>query len=137
VRRVTAATRRYPAGNLGERVAETGDDEIGELKRNFNLMAGAIQAERQELDRGTQELERLASLLRSVLDATIDGIVLTDLDGNIQLANKPFRRLAADLDFRGGANVIDQLLSVADKVSDRDGYVETMERLRAHPEQPS
>src|SRR5207247_5205996 len=137
VRRVAAATQRFAAGNLAERVAESADDEIGELARNFNTMAGAIQTERQELDRQTQDLERLASLLRSVLDSTIDGIVLTDLDGDIQIANRPLRRLAVELGFRGGANVIDQLLSVADKVSDRDRYVETMERLRARPEQPS
>jgi signal transduction histidine kinase len=137
VRRVAAATQRFAAGNLDERVATTRDDEIGELKRNFNTMAEAIQSDRQELERQTHDLERLASLLRTVLDSTIDGIVLTDLDGNIQLANRPLRRLAVELGFRGGPNVIDQLLSVADKVSDRDRYVETIERLRARPEQPS
>jgi signal transduction histidine kinase len=91
----------------------------------------------QPSDGQTHELERLASLLRSVLDATIDGIVVSDLQGNIQLANLPMRRLAVDLGFRGSANVVDQLLSVADKVVDRDRYVQTMERLRAFPEQPS
>jgi signal transduction histidine kinase len=137
VRRIAGATQRFAAGNLGERVEVPGEDEVGELARNFNTMAEAIQTDRHELERQTHDLERLASLLRSVLDSTIDGIVLTDLEGNIQLANKPFRRLAADLDFRSGANVIDQLLSVADKVNDRGQYVETLERLRAHPEQPS
>jgi signal transduction histidine kinase len=137
VRRVAAATQRFAAGNLDERVAATRDDEIGELKRNFNTMAEAIQSDRQELERQKHDLERLASLLRTVLDSTIDGIVLTDLDGHIQLANRPLRRLAVELGFRGRANVIDQLLSVADKVSDRDRYVETIERLRARPEQPS
>jgi signal transduction histidine kinase/CHASE3 domain sensor protein len=137
VRRVAAATQRFAAGNLDERVAAARDDEIGELKRNFNTMAEAIQSDRQELERQKQDLERLASLLRTVLDSTIDGIVLTDLEGNVQLANRPMRRLAVDLGLRGGANVIDQLLSIANTVSDRDRYIETMERLRAHPEQPS
>ena len=137
VRRVAAATQRFAAGELDERVPENRDDEVGELKRNFNTMASAIQTKQLELESQTHDLERLASLLRSVLDSTIDGIVLTDLEGNIQLANRPLRRLAVELGFRGGANVIDQLLSVADKVSDRDRYVETMERLRARPEQPS
>jgi len=137
VRRVAAATKRFAAGNLDERVATTRDDEIGELKRNFNTMAEAIQNDRQALERQTQDLERLASLLRTVLDSTIDGIVLTDLEGNVQLANRPMRRLAVDLGLRGSANVIDQLLSIANTVSERDRYVETMERLRAHPEQPS
>jgi signal transduction histidine kinase/CHASE3 domain sensor protein len=137
VRRVAAATQRFAAGNLDERVAASRNDEIGELKRNFNTMAEAIQSDRQELERQKQDLERLASLLRTVLDSTIDGIVLTDLDGNVQLANRPMRRLAVDLGLRGGANVIDQLLSIANTVGERDRYIETMERLRAHPEQPS
>jgi signal transduction histidine kinase/CHASE3 domain sensor protein len=137
VRRVAVATQRFAAGNLDERVSEDRDDEIGELKRNFNAMAQAIQTDRHELERQTHDLERLASSLQSVLDSTIDGIVLTDLEGNIQLANRPVRRLAVELGFRGGPNVIDQLLSVVDQVTDRDRYVETMERLRAHPELPS
>jgi signal transduction histidine kinase/CHASE3 domain sensor protein len=137
IRRVAAATQRFAAGNLDERVPENRDDEIGELKRNFNTMAEGIQSDRQALERQTHDLERLASLLRTVIDSTIDGIVLTDLEGNIQLANRPLRRLAVDLGLRGDANVIDQLLSIANTVSDRDRYVETMERLRAHPEQPS
>jgi len=137
VRRVAAATARFAAGNLSERVSATRDDEIGELKRNFNTMAEAIQHEQHELSRQKQDLERLASLLRSVLDSTVDGIVLTDLDGNIQIANRPLRRFAVDLGFRGGTNVLDQLLSVADEIKDRDRYVETMERIRAHPDQPS
>jgi len=137
VRRVAAATQSFAAGNLDERVDVAADDEIGELARNFNTMAAAIQTEREELDRQTHDLERLASLLRSVLDATIDGIVLTDLEGNIQIANRPLRKLAVDLGLSDGPNVLDQLLSVADKVMEPDRYVETMERLRTHPEQPS
>ena len=137
VQRIAAATQSFAAGNLAARVDVDADDEIGELARNFNTMAEAIETERQALDRQTHDLERLASLLRSVLDATVDGIVLTDLEGNIQIANRPMRRLAVDLGFRGGANVVDQLLSVADKVVDRDRYVETMEGLRTRPEQPS
>jgi signal transduction histidine kinase len=137
VRRVAAATQRFAAGELDERVPENRDDEIGELKRNFNKMASAIQTKQLELESQTNDLERLASLLRSVLDSTIDGIVLTDLEGNIQLANRPLRRLSVELGLRGRSNVIDQLLSIGDKVSNPDRYVETMERLRAHPEQPS
>src|SRR5207248_11666995 len=76
-------------------------------------------------------------LLRSVLHSTIDGIVRTDLDGNIQIVNRPLRRLAVELGFSEDPNIVDQLLSVADKVADPDRYAQTMERLRAHPEQPS
>jgi signal transduction histidine kinase len=137
VSRVAAATQRFAAGNLDERVAASGDDEVGELARNFNSMAAAIEQEQLELGRQKMDLERLASLLRSVLDSTVDGIVLTDLAGNVQIANRPMRRFAIDLGFLGPGNVIDQLLSIAGKMKDSERYVETMERLRTHPEQPS
>jgi signal transduction histidine kinase len=137
VRRVAGATQRFAAGNLTERVDVPGDDEIGELARNFNTMAEAIEREQHVLAQQKDDLERLASSLRSVLDSTIDGIVLTDLEGNIQIANRPLRRLAVELGFGGGANVIDQLRSVADKMTERDRYIQTLERLRAHPDQPS
>ena len=137
IRRIAVAAQSFAAGNLAERVDVVADDEIGELARDFNTMAEAIQTEREALDRQTRDLERLASLLRSVLDSTLDGIVLTDLEANIQIANRPMRRLAVDLGFGGGANVVDQLLSVSERVIESERYVETMRRLRSHPEQSS
>src|SRR5207249_8894988 len=56
VRRVAAATQRFAAGQLDERVPENRDDEIGELKRNFNTMAEAIQTEREKLERQKRDL---------------------------------------------------------------------------------
>jgi signal transduction histidine kinase len=35
---------------------------------------------------------------------------------------------------RGGRNVVDQLLSISEKVTESDRYADTMERLRGHPE---
>ncbi len=137
VRRVAGATQRLAAGRLQERVAVSGGDEIGELARNFNTMAESIESHERELAAQNTDLKLLASELRSVLDSTIDGIVLTDLEGNVEIANRPMRRLAVDLRMRGGTNVIDQLLSIKDRIADPQRYVETMERLRRHPEEPS
>jgi signal transduction histidine kinase len=100
-------------------------------------MAESIESHERELAARNTDLELLASELRSVLDATIDGIVLTDLEGNVEIANRPMRRLAVDLRMRGGSNVIDQLLSITDRMADPQRYVQTMERLRTHPEEAS
>ena len=137
VRRVARATQLLASGQLQERVEVTGDDEIGELARNFNTMAESIESHQRELAAQNTDLELLASELRSVLDSTIDGIVLTDLEGNVEIANRPMRRFAVDLRMRGGSNVIDQLLSIKDKMADPERYAATMERLREHPEEPS
>ena len=134
VRRVTGAAHRLASGRLQERVSVPGDDEIGELARNFNTMAESIESQQRELAGQNRDLERLATELRSVLDSTVDGIVLTDLEGNVQIANRPMRRFAVELGMRGGRNVVDQLLSNSDRVNDSERYTETMERLRQHPE---
>ena len=47
------------------------------------------------------------------------------------------RRIAADLRMEGGSNVIDQLLSIEDKMADPDRYAATLKRLREHPEEAS
>ena len=137
VTRVADATERLAAGELGERVEVQGEDEIGELARNFNTMAESIETQQRELAGQNRDLERLATVLRSVLDSTVDGIVLTDLQGNVQLANRPMRRFAEEVGLPGRGNVLDQLLGIADRMSDTARYTATMERLRDHPDEES
>jgi signal transduction histidine kinase len=137
VRRVAGATQRLASGRLRERVEVTGDDEIGELARNFNTMADSIERHGSELEAQNTGLELLASELRSVLDATIDGIALTDLEGNVEIANRPMRQFMAELRMRGGSNVIDQLLSIKDEMDEPEHFAETLERLREHPDESS
>jgi len=76
-------------------------------------------------------------MLRAVLDSTIDGIALTDLEGNIQLSNRQLVRFAEELGIVREGTAFDRLLSIRDKVLDRERFVATMDRLRAEPEQSS
>jgi signal transduction histidine kinase len=137
VRRVAGATQLLASGRLEERVEVTGGDEIGQLARHFNTMAESIESHQRELAAQNSDLELLASELRSVLDSTIDGIVLTDLEGNVEIANRPMRRIAADLRMQGGSNVIEQLRSIKDDMADPDRYATTLKRLGEHPEEAS
>jgi signal transduction histidine kinase len=72
-----------------------------------------------------------------VLDSTVDGILLSDAEGNVQLANRPVVNLTRDLGMSGEGTVVDRLLSVEDRVSDRTGYRAAMERLRDNPAEPT
>jgi signal transduction histidine kinase len=137
VRRVARATQLIASGRLEERVEVSGDDEIGALSSTFNTMAESIESHQRELAAQNTGLELLASELRSVLDSTIDGIVLTDLDGTVEIANRPMQRIAAELRMGDATNVIDQLLSITDKMADPERYIATMKRLRENPEEPS
>ncbi len=72
LRRLTEATRRVAAGDLGTRLAWTRADEVGEVGRAFDQMTGAMQATRARLVEGSSELRRAQAAqerLRRVAEA--------------------------------------------------------------------
>ena len=67
VKRIAQATKEIAAGNWDMRVAESGDDEIGQLTRYFNVMAESLVTKRKELQESYHQLakrERLAEIGR-------------------------------------------------------------------------
>ncbi|HEX9049279.1 MAG TPA: ATP-binding protein [Anaeromyxobacter sp.] len=56
--RIQAAARALGAGDLAARLPEDGHDEIGEVSRTFNAMAGELQEARARLERWNEELRR-------------------------------------------------------------------------------
>jgi signal transduction histidine kinase len=135
LRRVAVATTRVARGELGVTVDEAGSGEVGRLARSFNVMSKSLTRSRQALEEQNDDLERLANQLRAVLDATVDGILLSDAEGNVQLANRPIVELTRDLGMSyAPENVVDRLLSVADRMRDPDAYRAAMERLRTSSE---
>lgn len=67
-------------GNLDVKMAHTSNDEIGELSTSFNIMTRALRDSRHEI---VSEKERLLVTLRSIGD----GVITTDIDGNVILLN--------------------------------------------------
>jgi signal transduction histidine kinase len=72
-----------------------------------------------------------------VLDSTVDGILLSDADGNVQLANRPVVNLTRDVGMSYEGKVVDRLLSIEHRMKDRERYRAAMERLRTNPEEPT
>jgi two-component system sensor histidine kinase BaeS len=72
------ASRRLAAGEHGVRVGTQGGDELGELARDFDRMADALQQSRQARDRWiadiSHELRTPLTVLRGELQALQDGI---------------------------------------------------------------
>jgi signal transduction histidine kinase/HAMP domain-containing protein len=137
IRRVSLAAERLARGEPPERLPTRGSDEVTRLGRSFNSMAASIERQRTEHEDQNRDLERLATVLRAVLDSTIDGILLTDLEGNVQLANRPLLLFGEELGIPGEGTAIERLLAIRHKMLEEGRYVETMERLGAHPEDPS
>jgi two-component system, sensor histidine kinase and response regulator len=135
IRRIAAATGRVAAGERDVEVPASGPGEIGQLARSFNEMSGALTKHQASLAEQNVDLERLANVLRAVLDSTIDGILLSDAEGNMQLANRPLVRLTRELGMSYEGTVVDRLLSVAHRVKDEVEYRAAMERLRENPDE--
>jgi signal transduction histidine kinase len=72
---------------------------------------------------------------RALIDATIDGICLTDVDGNILIVNEPLVRMAIDLGMPTEGTVVERLLSVADKLADPERYRQRMLEISESPAQ--
>ena len=58
VKRLVQASKAIAAGDWEMRVEESGDDEIGELTRDFNRMAASLANKRRELEESYRELSR-------------------------------------------------------------------------------
>jgi signal transduction histidine kinase len=72
---------------------------------------------------------------RALIDATIDGICLTDVDGNILIVNEPLVRMAIDLGMPPDGTVVERLLAVADKLADPERYRQRMLEISESPGQ--
>ena len=87
VRRTSAMASDLAGGDLSVRIPEISRNDVGVLERTFNVMAGSLQADRQQLRRVVEEqgaLRRIATLIaRGVSPAEIFTAVASEL-GRIQ-----------------------------------------------------
>ena len=77
---LTGTMRRVADGNLHLRANVAGQDELTEIARNFNLMIHRIE-------RSNEALAQERTKLLSILQTNQEGVVCTDISGNIVLAN--------------------------------------------------
>jgi two-component system phosphate regulon sensor histidine kinase PhoR len=86
VRVLTAAARRMAAGDLAARTGLAGQDEVAELGRALDQLAGSLAT-------AVGELRTERDLLSRVLDGMKEGVLLLDRDGRIALANPALREM--------------------------------------------
>ncbi|MGH7529534.1 MAG: sensor histidine kinase [Gemmatimonadales bacterium] len=80
---LTTAAERIAAGQLQQRVAEHGSDELGRLARAFNIMTEQV----------ARSLHETQSLLRSVTQTAHDAIIAADSGGVIHYWNPAASRI--------------------------------------------
>ncbi len=75
IKRLTAATQKIADGNYAERVAEYGSDEVGQLARNFNQMASAIEEKIRELSDSARQKEDFAANFAHELKTPLTSVI--------------------------------------------------------------
>jgi|RhiMetdeSRZDD1v2_1073273.scaffolds.fasta_scaffold04507_11 PAS domain S-box-containing protein len=87
-----------------------------------------------EQQESAEEAERNASLMRGLIDGTVDGITLTDRAGRIVIANQPMLKFARELGFPRTGLMHERLLSLADSITERERFEHRMRELEASPD---
>jgi len=86
IREITKASKRIASGELGQKIPVRTKDETGQLAQAFNEMSSA-------LNRLVGDISAERTKLQTVLANMTDGVVLTDTEGKIVLANQAIERL--------------------------------------------
>jgi two-component system phosphate regulon sensor histidine kinase PhoR len=86
IRQLTAASRRITSGELGQKITVEARDEVGELAHAFNEMSARLK---ELVETISEDRARLAT----IMDNMADGVIMTDAEGNISLANRTAARL--------------------------------------------
>jgi two-component system phosphate regulon sensor histidine kinase PhoR len=126
VRGIAGGARRLAAGELSTRVPERGVGEIGELARDFNTMAQSLDDQHRQIVRRNVELQ-------AVLDATLDGILMADAEGNVLFSNRTMDRFSADVGVRDQGTIWDRMIALARRTTTPDAYYDAFARIAADP----
>jgi two-component system phosphate regulon sensor histidine kinase PhoR len=86
VHRIAQVAHRYRAGDLRPPLLDYGDDELG-------MVAHALDGSVQELGRRLAELARDRAQMEAILTGMIEGVIVVDPQGRLQLANDAARRM--------------------------------------------
>ena len=80
--------------------------------------------------RASEEAQRtVVSLQSALIDSTLDGICLTDEEGEVLISNRPLRRISVEIGLPLSGTVPERLLAVADKMAEPERYRERMREL--------
>jgi signal transduction histidine kinase len=118
--RVADATTRLARGDHGVEVPEDGAGEVALLASSFNEMARTLELRRAELE--------------SVLDATADGLLMTDLEGNILFSNHAMNELARSLVSRPEGTIFERIAALAQRTGRAEEFGQVFAAVAGDPE---
>ena len=86
IRKLTIASRKIASGELEQKITIEARDEVGELAHAFNEMSSKLK---EMVETISGDRARLAT----ILDNMADGVIMTDIEGNILMANNAAGKL--------------------------------------------
>lgn len=75
INRLTRSTRRFASGELNERTEEKGGDEIAELSKSFNSMAGTIESTITSLELAAKQKDDFTSSFAHELKTPLTSVI--------------------------------------------------------------
>ena len=101
-------------------------------------LLGAVSGVVGDMLRSAEQARRsTVALQRALIDATLDGICLTDERGHILIVNEPLARMAMELGMPATGTVPERLLWIADKLADPEQYRKRMLEIADSPAEAS
>jgi two-component system, OmpR family, phosphate regulon sensor histidine kinase PhoR len=97
---IAAAARRFASGDLSRRVRDYEDDEIGTVAR-------VLDATVSELAQRVQELARERARDDAILAGMVEGVIVVDAAGRVQLVNPAARAILELEDAAPGAHYLE------------------------------
>jgi PAS domain S-box-containing protein len=144
-----AAARVAKEGDYSIRAQKESNDELGQLMDGFNHMLAQIQTQDADLHKSHLELEQRVqqrtgqladslSLTRATLEATTDGILVTDGRGRISGFNENFRSIwGIPADLTEGAAEKPALDIALTRLKHPEQFLAKVQELYAAPESES
>lgn len=86
VNAILAVARRYALGDLSRPAPDYGDDDLGSVARGMDQAV-------QELGRRVESLARDRARMEAILSSMIEGVLVVDDKGRLQLVNDAARRI--------------------------------------------
>jgi two-component system phosphate regulon sensor histidine kinase PhoR len=86
IRQLTKAAKQITDGQLGQKIIVQTGDEVGQLGIAFNEMSSSLKSTMEAV---SAEKAKLSTVLNNM----IDGVILTDKEGNVSAANRTAGKL--------------------------------------------
>jgi signal transduction histidine kinase/DNA-binding response OmpR family regulator len=113
--------------------AKRSEAELTELNRTLGARNASLEHDNAALREQSRALERLLDINRAVLDASVDGVRLVDLEGRTLLANSAIEEITTGIFGLPRDATFQERTVITDRLADPASYRATMQAIADDP----